>query len=440
MSIDPVRVQQTTVDAPEVGPAQVEKAHLQAAGRDGGPLRVLAVGINFGPEHTGIAPYTTQLCDHLAEHGAEVTVFTGVPHYPSWAVDRTHRFRLRRTERRGNLEIRRLRHFVPRSQSALKRGLYELTFALNVALQRPRERPDVVVAVVPSLFSAVIAQRLAKRAGVRLVVWVQDVMGRAAAQSGMSGGGKVASAVSAVESWVLNRASEVLVLNSHFAEYVAESGVARERITLRSNWSHVPSPSGRDRAELRERFGWRPEETIVLHSGNMGLKQALEHVVAAGRVVDETAPGSLRFVLMGDGSQRAALEQEAADVASVQFLPPADSAEFADVLAAADVLLVNERASSIDMSLPSKLTSYLKAGRPVVAASPAAGGTAAEVLRSGGGIVVTPESPEDLVREVAKLSADGVSMESLATAGREYAETELVAHAALRHLTARLLA
>jgi colanic acid biosynthesis glycosyl transferase WcaI len=441
VSIDDARLQATTVDVQAFIPAprQAEQEQdLASAGCDGRPLHVLAVGINFGPEHTGIAPYTTQLCEHLADHGAKVTVFTGVPHYPSWTLDRRDRFRLRRRETHGNLEVRRLRHYVPRRQSALKRGLYELTFALNVALQRPSKRPDVVLAVVPSLFSAVVAQRLAKRAGVRLVVWVQDVMGRAAAQSGMSGGGKVARAVEAVESWVLSRADEVLVLNSHFARYVGGAGVAPERITLRPNWSHVPSPSGTSRDEIRRRYGWRDDETIVLHTGNMGLKQALEYVVAAGRVVDDSARGAVRFVLMGDGSQREALEAEAKGVAGVQFLPPAPSEEYTDVLAAADILLVNERASSIDMSLPSKLTSYLRAGRPVVAASPGAGGTAAEVLRSGGGIVVEPENPEELVREVMDLAADALSMELLGDTGRNYALSQITADSALGDLAARL--
>src|SRR4030095_14739699 len=53
-------------------------------GPHGGPLRVLAVGINYGPEHTGIAPYTTQLCEYLVERGAEVSGLTGGPPHPGW--------------------------------------------------------------------------------------------------------------------------------------------------------------------------------------------------------------------------------------------------------------------------------------------------------------------------------------------------------------------
>ena len=57
---------------------------MSATGVNG--WRVLVVGINYAPEHTGIAPYTTQACDHLAASGAEVLALAGVPHYPHWTV------------------------------------------------------------------------------------------------------------------------------------------------------------------------------------------------------------------------------------------------------------------------------------------------------------------------------------------------------------------
>ncbi len=153
------------------------------------------------------------------------------------------------------------------------------------------------------------------------------------------------------------------------------------------NWSHVGEATT-PRDEVRRRLGWGPDQIVALHSGNMGLKQGLENVVEAARLATIEAP-EVRFVLMGDGSQKDALVDQGKTVPALSFLPPAEQADFPDVLAAADVLLVNERASAVDMSLPSKLTSYLRAGRPVIAAVPSGGGTAAEVgplgCRPGGG-------------------------------------------------------
>ena len=290
-----------------------------------------------------------------------------------------------------------------------------------------------MVAVVPALLSVGSAARLARRFGAPLVVWVQDLMAHASAQSGMDGGRSVAGVVGSLEARLLSRANRVLVLNGLFEEHVRGIGVSDDRIVVQPNWTHVAAAQ-QDRDEVRTRYGWGTDHTVVLHTGNMGLKQALENVVAAGTLADERGLSDVRFVLMGDGSQRQALEAAAAGVRSVAIMPPVPGEEYADVLAAADILLVNERASSVDMSLPSKLTSYFCAERPIIAASPAEGGTALELVRSGGGIVVRPEDPASLLDSVIELAKDTETAQELGRAGRVYAESRLTAHTALARL------
>lgn len=394
---------------------------------------VLVVGINYAPEHTGIAPYTTQACDHLAAEGGEVLVLAGVPHYPHWTVPAEYQRRLRTDERVGAVTVRRLRHTVPPRQSARSRATYEATFGAHVLTQRPPHRPDVVLAVVPSLFGAAAAAALAKRANAPLVLWAQDLMGPATAQSGIAGGGRIAKATGALEARVLRAATQVVIVSGAFRPYVEAAGVAAEHVHLVSNWTHVAAGQ-QDRASVRARLGWGQDEVVALHSGNMGLKQGLEHLVEAAR----SAAPPLRIVLMGDGSQRAGLEQLGRGVRALQMLPPAESADFPDILAAADVLLVNERASAVDMSLPSKLTSYFSAGVPVLAAVPPGGGTASEVARSGGGRLVPPEDPAALLAALRDLGAAPAERLRLGAAGKAHAAANLRKEAALQQLTAVL--
>jgi len=175
-------------------------------------------------------------------------------------------------------------------------------------------------------------------------------------------------------------------------------------------------------------MGWRSDYIIVLHAGNMGLKQGLEQVVDAAKAVPVGLP--VRFVLMGDGSQRALLEERGKNVGALSFLPFQPEAEVSDILAAADVLLVSERSSVVDMSLPSKLTSYLVAGRPILAAVRLDGATAAEVTRAGAGVIVAPDSPGDLLQAVGDLAARPDAMQAYGDAGRGYAATALGTSAA----------
>jgi glycosyltransferase involved in cell wall biosynthesis len=382
---------------------------------------VLIVGINYRPEMTAIAPYTTALAEHLASGGHGVTVVTGFPHYPAWRHEPGER-RVRHTEWLGGVRVVRRRHYVPGTQSALRRAMYEGTFFAHGLLSRP-ERPDAVIGVVPSLSGGMLARVFAARARAPYALILQDLMAPAARQSGISGGGRVARITAALEGWAMARARTVAIASESFRPYLRDQGVPDARIMAFPNWTHVGTASV-DREAIRRRFDWPAETSVVLHAGNMGLKQGLEQVVAAARRADERG-NSILFVLMGDGSQRAAIEALGAGTERLRFLPFQPEEELPNILQAADVLLVSERSSVIDMSLPSKLTSYFAAGRPIVAAVPAAGATAREVLRAGAGVVVPVGDADELIGAVAHLRADNARSEALGQAGRAYATATL---------------
>ncbi len=74
----------------------------------------------------------------------------------------------------------------------------------------------------------------------------------------------------------------------------------------------------------------------------------------------------------------------------------------ASLLSASDVLLLSERATQIGMSLPSKLTSYFAAGRPILAAVPhLKADRLGRSKRSGAGLVVPTGEPERLLEALA---------------------------------------
>ena len=122
---------------------------------------------------------------------------------------------------------------------------------------------------------------------------------------------------------------------------------------------------------------------------------------------------------------------------SGQTLRDAHAAETrARILAVADVLLLSERPTQIDMSLPSKLTSYFAAGRAIVAAIPLDGASAREVERSGAGIVVPAGEPRQLLETLARLRAEPALAAELGAAGPAYAEASTSAAACLARATA----
>ena len=397
--------------------------------------RLLLISTNYAPEQAGIGPYATQLAEHLAgERGSEVHVLAGFPHYPAWRPDPAHRGRWRGVDVVGGVLVHRRRHTVPRRQTAVRRALYELSILAHGWAAPPRmARPHAVLAQVPSLAGGVLAARLARRFGVPFLPIVQDLMGAAAAQSGIRGGGGAAAAAAAVEGRMLRAATLVGVIHESFLPRVQSLGVPASRLRVVPNWSHLPARSGTPRERVRAALGWPARAPVLLHSGNMGLKQGLEVLIETARLAPE-----LRIVLMGEGSRRARLAELAAGVPNVELLPPAAAADFPDVLAAADVLVVTQRASVLDMSVPSKLTAYFAAGRPVIGSVADQGGAAAEIRRAGAGVLVPPEDPAALAAAARALLADPAAAAALGERGAAYARERLDRAAGLARITAVL--
>jgi glycosyltransferase involved in cell wall biosynthesis len=401
--------------------------------------RILFTAINYWPEPAGNAPYTTALAEHLVRAGHQVSVVAGVPHYPSWHVSRAYRHGLTWREEIRGVEVIRKRHLVPPRQTLWGRALYEGTFLLNGLTARP-DRPDLIIGVVPSLGGATLARFFARRWGIPYAVIVQDLMGRAASETGITGGRKVAGMIARAEGWSLRKAQLVASVSEAFYPYLREIGVPQERIVHLPNWVLHRSAEV-DRAETRSRMGWSDDQQIVLHAGNMGLKQHLEQVIAAAKVAQHSAP-HVRFVLLGDGNQRSKLQQEAAGLPNVSFVGTQCETDYDLALAAADVLLVSERATVADMSLPSKLTAYCAAGRPIVAAVRADGATYGEITRSGAGLLVESDLPDLLLEAIDRLYRDPNLGHRLAEAGLSYASESLSGPAALaraEELVGRLL-
>jgi glycosyltransferase involved in cell wall biosynthesis len=393
--------------------------------RDSGQLTLLVFGINYEPELTGIAVITTWLTRSLAERGWNVTMITGIPHYPAWrrqpAPRRTHN---------GAVAVRRHVHYVPARQSAVRRAAYELTWtATAVRSLLTRRRPDLVLGIVPSLGGGVLARLASMRYGVPYALLFQDVMGRAAEQAGVPGSRRVAGLVARIETALAHRAAGIAVVANGFKGYFSQAGIPATRIHRVRNPAQLGEPT-KSRNVVRTELGWKSDEFVVLHSGSMGYKQGLESVVDTAELARSDA--QLRFVFQGDGSQKNFLKTMVKErgLGNVDFLALASTAELPNVLCAADALLVTQRKSVQDMSMPSKLGSYFQSGLPTVAAVAAGGEVAREVQLAGGGVITEPEDPRLLLEAIYKLRAHKERARELGISGRAFAERELSAESA----------
>lgn len=395
-------------------------------------FKILILGLHYSPEPSGNAPYTTSLASGLRELGHDVKVITGFPHYPEWKILDGYSGWVRREQVNG-VPVTRLRHHVPRKPSALHRLHMELSFGIRLVVTR-WGNPDVILLVSPALFStalAVVKARLSlKRPAI--AIWVQDIYSRGLVETG-GANGVSAQLAARVEGLILGAAHGVVVIHERFRQYLVDSlGLDASGVSVIRNWTHLPEapPTGQD--SFRSRMGWTDDDFVVLHAGNMGKKQGLENVLEAAREA-ESRGSKVKFVLMGDGNQREQLQVAAEGLAGLTFVDSLPDTDFQMALTSANALLVNELPGVKDMSVPSKLTSYFNAGKPVIAATDCESVTSIEIAASKGGLRVDAADPAGLVDAAETLRQNPALAIELGNQGLRYRYEQLSESVAIGH-------
>mgnify|MGYP003677065750 CR=1 FL=1 len=387
-------------------------------------LGISILSLHFPPEPTGNAPYTGALAFGLSGLGYNVTANVGHPHYPEWKI-RAGYGQWKRVEHQKGVEVRRRLHYVPRPPRGLRRLVSEVSFGLRLFFGRWGGAP-VVVAASPSMFSTALATLRVRLTPGRpaLVIWVQDIYTLGLAETG-EGGGLVGRITKWTESRTLRAADRVVTIHGRFADYVVrELGVKPERSTVIRNWTHLSSSTPRSGPDSKAELNWPLNKILAVHTGNMGAKQGLENIVEAARLADSSA-APIHFVLVGDGGERAGLRARARGIARLTFVDPLDDEDYRRALAAADVLLVNEKPGVSEMAVPSKLTSYFDAGRPIVAATDTEGITASEIRAANAGIVIPAGHPQALLDAALSVGSDTAASALFGANGRRYRQNVL---------------
>jgi colanic acid biosynthesis glycosyl transferase WcaI len=371
---------------------------------------------------SGIGPYNTDLAEHLVAHGHDVTVLTTFPHYPRYQW--MQREGIYRSECINGVKVKRLRVVLPRRSNAFWRVVFDTSVGLSFVVNAARlKRPDVVVATVPTLQGGFVATLLAWVWRTRAVLTIQDLPVETGLAVGMLRQGIGLRLARRIEGMVFRVAHHCVVISEQFRESLIAKGVHPSNVTLIPNWVDLDRvrPGSPD-AEVRRHLAGSPNGFILLHSGSMARKQGLHIVIEAARLL--AAEDRIHIVLVGDGPAKADLERMVAiaQMTNVRIVGFQPTDYFPKMLAAADAVLLNQRADVVEAVAPSKLLHYLAAGRPVLAAVNDQSVAARIVAASGGGVVIRPEDPEMLANAVKKLSADPGLRAELGRRGRAYAE------------------
>jgi glycosyltransferase involved in cell wall biosynthesis len=350
----------------------------------------------------------------LAERGHEVHVVTSfVQHKERHVPDEYRGRRIVRTTEDGLVVWR--TYATPGYgrdlRSRLANYLSFAFWAMVTGLRAPR--PAVVVASSPSLPAAAGAAVVAFVKRAPLVLEVRDLWPDSAVAMGLIRRGSVLDRVAKTFEWFCyRRAAHVIALTEGIRDGVVANGVPPARVTLITNGVDLVDdpPAPADVPVPGDAF-------VAMYVGAHGTYSSLGTVLDAADLLRDD--DSVRFVLVGGGDQKAALQTDAErrGLVNVVFVDPVPKRDVPAWLARADVCLLPYQDRPLFAgALPNKTFDYMGAGKPVIAAIPP-GELSRLVERSGCGFAIPPEDPAAMAATIRSLADDRALAARLGAAG-----------------------
>lgn len=364
-----------------------------------------------------------EMARRLIARGHQVTMVCGSSGTGNTGLTSTFKNSVRRGVVDG-IEVVELNLPYSNSDGFFKRSLIFIKFAIRSIGLALTEKYDLVFATTTPLTAGipgVFARWLLRKP---FVFEVRDLWPELPKAMGVISNPIVLTAMSVLE-WVSYRsAHRVIGLSPGIVDGIAKRGVARDRIALIPNGCDLDIFS-------KDSFAWRPKEVsssdlLVLFAGTHGMANGLDAVLDAAAELKRRAREDIKFVLIGQGKFKKALQERARleDLSNVVFLDPVNKERLAGLMANTDVgmqVLANIPAFYYGTS-PNKFFDYIAAGLPVLCNYP--GWMAAIIRDNMCGFEVRPESSCAFADALEKAADDRNALQDMGVRARVLAERE----------------
>jgi glycosyltransferase involved in cell wall biosynthesis len=395
-------------------------------------MKILIVTQYFAPENFRI----NALAESLKANGHDITILTGQPNYPEGKIYPGYRaWRITKEIHPSGIAVFRM-PLVPRGNgSALRLTLNYLSF---VATSIPfgfwclkgQEIDVIFVYGASPILQCLTGISLRATRKVPLILWVQDLWPESLFATGYVKSKWLLDLVGVLVRWIYRRCDLLLSQSLSFVEKI-------KAMAPDVPIAYYPNPgdatldvaiSSSEKIQLPEGFN-------VLFAGNLGSVQAVETIIEAGVRLKHI--GGLNIVILGSGSRLGWMGQEVKRqlLKNVFLFGRVELAVALDAMKRSDALLVSlKNTEALNRTVPSKLSTYLGVGRPIIASMNGEG--ASLVTESGAGIACEAENAEALANGILVLM--GLSKElrdEMGRAGRRWYD----AHLELNALTQTLV-
>jgi glycosyltransferase involved in cell wall biosynthesis len=315
-----------------------------------------------------------------------------------------------------------------RKHAYLVRQIQEIEYGLALRRAIDAFRPEVVVCANTPLAALEVAQWRCRARRIPFVFWLMDVYS-VAVHAFMRRKLPVAGeAIGRFYKWLerrqLGRSDRVVLISEGFLDVIDRWRIERRKVAVMPLWAPLDELPVRPKDNPWSRRHALAGSLNIVYSGTLGVKHNPSLLVDVAERYRERPDVRLVVISEGLGAQYLAGEKTARRLDNLVLLPFQPFADLPDVLASADVLVTLLEPDAGVFSVPSKVLSYLCAGRAQAAAIPPENRAARVIAESGGGLSASPLAGAEFLAAVDRLVGDEALRARMGASARAYAERE----------------
>lgn len=391
-------------------------------------MNLLFLSINYYPEFTGTGKYTHELAHALTtDHDIDIEVISAAPHYPYWKVfDGYTNLGWSKSLEQG-VTVYRSPCYIPATPSGLKRSLMEFTFilfAFPLSLYLACvKKYDAVVVISPSIFTFFLSlpHKLFRRS--KIITHIQDLQVDMAVKTGQIRNPLSVKLLYRLERLILNSSDYLSTITNGMKEKLLAKLSHHRPIQIIPNWASELSNSNKSIEHIIPNALYA-DKFVCLYTGAMGQKQGLEILIETAKKLQTT---DTVFIIVGDGSAKAELIHacEQQKLKNIHFFAPVEFDYLPEVLSIASLCLVIQKEDVADYVMPSKVTNYLQAYKPVLATCKPNTELYDLIHTEGVGVTVDPGCADQMAERILQLTADESTLQAMGKKSGHYAAEKL---------------
>lgn len=321
-------------------------------------MKVTVITQYYKPEMGAPQNRLYEMCRGLKDNGADVSIITGMPNYPTGKIFDAYKGKFSMTETLDDMEVKRYWLYASNARKVLPRIWNMISFSMTVmcALRYLRKRKnDYIIVESPPLTLGESALLLAKWTGAKLIMNVSDLWPLSARELGaMSGDGLAYKSLEKLEHHLYKKSIFCMGQSQEIVDYIKEHG-AKEVYLFRN---------GVDPSRF-EGIDVRPEEGKVklVYAGLLGFAQGIADICKSVNFAEL----GMEFHIYGAGGEQAEIESIIAENPNkgIYYHGVVSRQELPQKLKEANMTLI-PLVKNIFGAVPSKIYESMAAGLPIM--------------------------------------------------------------------------